>query len=168
LTAFLQAAEFHQANLSQDLDDSAQGQTSPALRTDPIMEHMVSGLNSTQILKISAAVAALPCRSDTAVIKSPPPSPPSVAKSCAACHGHDGVGNQFDVPILAGQQRAYLRRQLLLLRESAWGAPGREGDQVRSHPIMESETARLKIEDVDTLAQYYADLDCRGRSQNQP
>jgi len=169
LTSFLQAAEFHKANRIQDTDDDAVGTADPrgsSLRVDPIMEHMVTGLDATQVVKISAAIAALPCRLDKMVIKSPPPTPPSISKSCAMCHGVDGVGDQHDVPILAGQQRAYLRRQLLLLRESAWGAPPREGDISRSHPIMESETARLKIQDVDILAKYYSALDCRGRADN--
>ena len=91
-----------------------------------------------------------------------PPVMPQAGQRCAACHGVDGIGRLPHVPNVAGQQRAYLRRQLLLIRETAWGAAPREHESWRSHPIMERQAARISIEDVDALARYYAALDCRG------
>jgi cytochrome c553 len=66
------------------------------------------------------------------------------------------------VPNIAGQQRGYLRRQLLIIRENAWGADSSDSERWRTHPIMERQAARISIEEVDALAQYYAALDCRG------
>lgn len=159
LTAFLKSAKAQQANLDQDTDD-AKGQG----RTDPIMEHVVKGLDASTIVKIAAFVSRLACRADEAKVKSPAPTLPKVAAPCVLCHGADGIGVQNETPNLAGQQRAYLRRELLLIRETAWGASLREGESSRAHPIMESQVARLKITDVDALAKYYSALDCRGQS----
>lgn len=162
LLAFLQAAKAHEVDQDNDSDDNndAQGGVQGLLRTDPIMEHMVSGLESALIPKIAAAVSQLACRTDVRKVPTVPKPAPAAAQACALCHGVDGRGKRSDTPILAGQQRAYLRRQLLLIRESAWGALPREGEALRSHPIMESQVARLKIQDVDALAKYYAKLDC--------
>jgi len=165
LTAFLQASETHQGKRNKDVDGPALSKSEAriGMRADPIMEHMVNGLEPTMIVKIASVVSKLACRKDDTVVHPPPPLP-SIMKACVSCHGADGISHQYDVPNLAGQQRAYLRRKLLLIRESAWGAQPREGDSLRSHPIMESHVGRLKIEDVDALAKYYAALDCRGRT----
>jgi len=166
LTAFLRTAKKHQADSDNDADDGTLNDpiSQGRMRADPIMEHMVEGLTPSTIVKVAQAVSKMPCRVDGVLIKFPPPTAPAITRSCAACHGEDGVGDRFDTPILAGQQRAYLRRELLLIRESAWGAQPREGESSRSHPIMESQVARLRIQDVDAVAKYYSELDCRGNS----
>ncbi|PCI39009.1 MAG: hypothetical protein COB46_09870 [Rhodospirillaceae bacterium] len=147
LTAFLKAAK-----------------SSDSVRSSPVMEHVVQGLDAAMIVKVASVVSTLACRKDDAKVKMPPPTPPAVAGPCATCHGVDGIGIQINTPNLAGQQRTYLRRELLLIRETAWGAIPRDGEIARAHPIMESQVARLKIQDVDALAQYYSTLDCRGSS----
>lgn len=145
LTAFIKAA-----------------QSSSPVRSNPVMEHAVNGLESAMIVKVASAISTLDCRKDDAKVKTPAPPLPTVARVCATCHGVDGIGIQINTPNLAGQQRAYLRRELLLIRETAWGAVPRDGEIARAHPIMESQVARLKIQDVDALAEYYSALDCRG------
>jgi len=145
LTAFLKAAK-----------------SSSSVRSSPAMVHVVQGLDAATIVKVASVLSALDCRKDDTKVKTPPPTPPTVAEACAVCHGADGIGTQINTPNLAGQQRAYLRRELLLIRETAWGAAPRDGEAARVHPIMESQVARLKIQDVDALAQYYSALDCRG------
>ena len=136
--------------------------SSSSVRSSPVMVHVVQGLDAATIVKVASVLSALDCRKDDAKVKTPPPAPPTVAEACAVCHGADGIGTQINTPNLAGQQRAYLRRELLLIRETAWGAAPRDGEAARAHPIMESQVARLKIQDVDALAQYYSALDCRG------
>jgi cytochrome c553 len=60
---------------------------------------------------VGAVLAVLPT--------SPPPlgahpaSAPTLVLECAPCHGFDGVGQDDDVPNLAGQHRAHLDRQVL-------------------------------------------------------
>lgn len=132
-------------------------------RTDPVMEHMVAGVPEHLIDPLAAALSNLPCDGGKAApTHSKTSSLPSSAEACTVCHGVDGISTQSQVPNLAGQQRAYLRRQLLLIRETAWGAEPREGEAWRSHPIMEAQAARIPIADIDAIARYYTELDCRG------
>lgn len=134
-----------------------------ASRVDPLMVHVAAGLSDREISHLATALAQLPCV-DAKADAAPPPQPvkPQVAQRCDACHGENGVSSLRNVPNLAGQQRGYLRRQLLIIRENAYGAAPRESENWRTHPIMERQAARISIEEVDVLAQYYAALDCRG------
>ena len=136
-------------------------------RSDMIMAHFSSELTNADISPMAQYLSGLSCKAaeKAGAGKTPPPPPmpvPAAAHRCAACHGAGGISAQAHVPTLAGQQRGYLRRQLLLLRESAWGNNTNDTVEWRAHPIMEKQVARLHIEDVDTLAYYYAQLDCRG------
>jgi len=136
-------------------------------RTDPVMEHMAAGLPDQLLAPVAQAVSQLAC--DGGKAKKPPlsaPVRPKAANKCVICHGVDGIGTQGHIPNLAGQQRSYLRRQLLLIRETAWGAQPREGEAWRSHPIMEAQAARIKIADMDAIARYYAQMDCYGSGEN--
>ncbi|MCW8915123.1 MAG: c-type cytochrome [Magnetovibrio sp.] len=136
------------------------------VRSDPVMEHMAIGLSEHVIVPLAQAVSQLAC--DGGVTKSELSKPrfgqrrPLAADACVGCHGLDGIGVWNHVPNLAGQQRAYLRRQLLLIRETAWGAQPRDGEAWRSHPIMEAKVARIRISDIDSIARYYASMDCHG------
>jgi len=151
---------FKRASAAHAGGDEADTQAPLVMRADSIMEHMAPTLNDAMIRKLAATISQLACRADDKVQKTP--QAPAVASRCVSCHGDNGRGVRPDVPNLAGQQRAYLRRELLLIRETAWGADPRDGESWRGHPIMEAQAARLKIADVDALARYYADLDCRG------
>lgn len=149
----------------------AEKSTRASLRSDPVMEHMAAGLPNNLLEPLAQAVSQLACdaKTDKTQRITPPglpPQRPAAAQACVICHGEDGIGVQSQVPNLAGQQRSYLRRQLLLLRETAWGARPREGEAWRSHPIMEAKAARLKIADIDAIAQYYTALDCRGAGRS--
>lgn len=166
LEAFKNAAKRPVADTDGDADDGAKalatGEEQPT-RIDPVMEHMVAGLPDDLVAPVAEAVSKLAC--DGGKAKKPRSrlsAIPAAAKPCVMCHGHDGIGAQAYIPNIAGQQRAYLRRQLLLIRETAWGAMPREGEAWRAHPIMEAQAARLKITDVDAIARYYSGLDCRG------
>lgn len=153
------------ANPETPAHKNANGSSDEVLmkRTDPVMEHMVAGIAPNLIRPLARALSNLSCDGGA-----PQPSrettiayPPS-AQACTACHGVNGISPQSQVPNLAGQQRAYLRRQLLLIRETAWGAQPLEGEAWRSHPIMEAQAARIPIADIDAIARYYSELDCRG------
>lgn len=150
-------------NETSEGGDAPRAASSLVKRTDPVMEHMVAGVPDHLIEPLAKTLSNLPCDGG----KTTPPhaktaSLPSSAEACTVCHGVDGISTQSQVPNLAGQQRAYLRRQLLLIRETAWGAQPREGEAWRSHPIMEAQAARIPIADIDAIAQYYTGLDCRG------
>lgn len=163
LKAFKRAAAEHALAVENTQDSDAKVAAALPGRSDPIMEHMAAGLGEALVVPVAQAISRLSCRGDATVDKAKAvPLMPAVGKRCVACHGADGIGVQPYVPNIAGQQRAYLRRQLLLIRETAWGAQPREHDSWRSHPIMESQAARISIEDVDALANFYAALDCQG------
>jgi len=161
LLAFKRAADAQSRDGDADADNDAAGKDKVAMRANPVMGHMVENLDGAVIPFVAKAVSQLSCDGGGAAAQSQP-TPPRAAGRCASCHGLDGIGRQANVPNVAGQQRAYLRRQLLLIRETAYGAAPRENESWRDHPIMEREAARISIEDVDALSKYYAALDCRG------
>jgi len=170
LQAFKRAAVERKADNDGDADNvpTAQGGVQSATRSDPVMSHAAEVVRGSDIAALAAAVSKLACdgqKTGKAKDQKAPkkiPVMPKAGAACAACHGADGIGVSQHTPNLAGQQRSYLRRQLLLIREAAWGAAPRENESWRSHPIMERQAARITIEDVDALARYYAALDCRG------
>lgn len=70
---------------------------------------------------------------------------------CAACHGSDARGNSaLGAPALAGQQQAYLQRQLLHFREGRRGADAADtyGLQMRSMSLA------LTDDQISALSQY--------------
>lgn len=167
LHAFKRAAEEHARAVDGAADVDVQSVAALQGRSDPVMEHMAAGLDDALVVPVAQAIAKLACNGETVSQKpksasANPPQMPTVGQRCVVCHGVDGIGVLPTVPNIAGQQRAYLRRQLLMIRETAWGAQPREHDSWRGHPIMESQAARISIEDLDALAHYYSTLDCRG------
>lgn len=162
LVAFKNSAPQGVQDRDGDVDNGAKDSAIP-VRNDPVMEHMAAGLPDPLIAPLADAISKLACDGGTAKAQhNNPPARPAAAEACVVCHGVDGIGVQNQVPNLAGQHRAYLRRQLLLIRETAWGAQPREGEAWRSHPIMEAKVARMKIVDIDAMSRYFAALDCRG------
>ena len=71
----------------------------------------------------------------------------SKAALCAACHGGNGISVNPLWPSLAGQQEAYLAKQIKEFR-----------DGVRVEPTMQPFVANLTDQDADDLAAYYASL----------
>lgn len=159
LLAFKRA---RQAQGDKGLNAEDQSTGIPA-RIDPVMEHMANTLTPDLIAPVAAALSSMACDGGKAPRQSARTFElPTAGQACVACHGVDGIGLKPEVPNLAGQQRSYLRRQLLLIRETAWGAQPREGEAWRTHPIMEAQAARLSIADIDAIARYYNALPCGG------
>ena len=71
----------------------------------------------------------------------------SKATLCAACHGVNGISVNPLWPSLAGQQEAYLAKQIKEFR-----------DGVRVEATMQPFVANLTDQDADDLAAYYASL----------
>lgn len=147
----------------QAIDPSKAGQPGTLVRPDPVMEHKVTNVGDDLIAPIAAALSNMACdggkprQEETRTFELP-----KAGQACVGCHGVNGIGTKAQVPNLAGQQRSYLRRQLLLIRERSWGAAPREGEAWRSHPILEAHAARLSIVDIDAVARYYSALPCNG------
>ena len=71
----------------------------------------------------------------------------SKAALCAACHGQNGISSNPLWPSLAGQQEAYLAKQIKAFRDG-------ERVDVSMQPFV----ANLTDQDVEDLAAYYAGL----------
>ncbi len=79
---------------------------------------------------------------------SPPlAAPPVVTQQCTACHGLDGMRTANGVPRLAGQNAAYLLRQL-----QAFAAQG----QRRAGGVMGAMAVNLSEQQMSSAADYYA------------
>ncbi|CAH0532314.1 Cytochrome c4 [Vibrio stylophorae] len=74
--------------------------------------------------------------------------------TCVACHGADGNGIAPNYPKIAGQNYAYLVKQLKAFRLGAQT----QGEQGRYEPQMSPMAAPLSDQDIDDLAAYYASL----------
>lgn len=68
-------------------------------------------------------------------------------EECASCHGSDGIAPDREVPHLAGQNEGYLFNQMMAFRS------GR-----RRHREMRFMARDLSVEEVRSLAAYYASL----------
>lgn len=66
---------------------------------------------------------------------------------CAACHGADGKASVPTYPHLAGQNQAYLLKQMKAFKEGS-----------RTEPLMVPFMAMLTEVDMENLAAYYASL----------
>ncbi|MBL6707895.1 MAG: cytochrome c [Pseudomonadales bacterium] len=69
------------------------------------------------------------------------------AATCAACHGPAGISSNPEWPNLAGQQEAYLQKQVTAFRD---------GDRV--DPLMAPMVKPLTDEDIKNIAAYYTNL----------
>lgn len=69
------------------------------------------------------------------------------AATCAGCHGAQGISNNPMWPNLAGQQQAYLVKQLQAFREGT-----------RSDPMMSPMAKPLSDTEIQNLAVYYSGL----------
>lgn len=73
--------------------------------------------------------------------------PPAKAAVCVACHGANGISAIDIYPNLAGQKKAYLLSALNAYKSGT-----------RPDPIMQAMSATLTDEDMEELANYYANL----------
>lgn len=81
-------------------------------------------------------------------VQDAPAAAPPVIANCAGCHGADGSGrSQRDVPILAGQDAAYMAATLRRYR-----------DGTRASAVMQTAAAALDDREIDAVARYYASL----------
>jgi cytochrome c553 len=76
---------------------------------------------------------------------------------CASCHGRDGLPSDHTVPIIWGQQAAYLQKQLIDYRN---------GD--RDSQIMSSIAESLSDDDVSQIAAHFGGLAWPVQSRRSP
>lgn len=87
--------------------------------------------------------------SGTVLTAGPPPAnapaAPAAVAICAACHGVTGVSLVANYPILAGQHKDYLKREIAEYKDGG-----------RKNAIMSSMAATIKDADVEELADYFS------------
>ncbi len=69
-------------------------------------------------------------------------------KTCAACHGVNGISNNSEWPNLAGQHASYIIKQL----------QDYKGNKNRQDPTMNAFVQTLSDKDIEDIAKYYASL----------
>jgi cytochrome c553 len=74
------------------------------------------------------------------------------AATCLACHGPNGNSTSAEWPSLAGQNAAYIERQLHLLHDGK--RVGKTGDAAAG--LMPPMAATLSDQDIEDIAAYYA------------
>lgn len=75
----------------------------------------------------------------------------TLAQTCVACHGTNGVAISPIWPNLAGQKQAYLVKEITAFR-----------DGIRKEPTMQVFVKNLSDEQIAALASYYSNLDKPG------
>lgn len=70
-----------------------------------------------------------------------------LVSECAPCHGADGIGQDVEVPNLAGQHGLYLLNQLQNFKSGK-----------RPHKEMKYMSRHLSDEEMKALADYYSQL----------
>ena len=77
-----------------------------------------------------------------------------MSKACSACHGANGISPNTAWPNLAGQQSAYLVKQMKDFREGK-----------RTDPWMSPMAKPLSDKDIENLAAFYNELPVRDEYQ---
>jgi cytochrome c553 len=72
---------------------------------------------------------------------------PVTIESCLPCHGADGIARSADVPHLAGQNEAYLFKQMLAFKAGT-----------RRHAEMRFMAREMSTQEMEAIAAYYAGL----------
>jgi len=116
-------------------------------RSNPAMAPFVADLSNADIEALAGYYAALPrgtaANGDATLVS----SGENLSGYCKACHGMQGVPVAGDWPVIAGQQAAYLQKQLAAYRSGA-----------RINPLMEAAIAHLGDPQFAALAAYYSQL----------
>lgn len=124
------------------LQNALQGYRNGA-RSHPTMTAQAKSLTDQQIEDVAAYLASL----GELAVPSPGPAP-DAAKSCAACHGQDGISLSPTWPTLAGQHEDYLVHALEQYR-----------DGLRKNGVMMPVAGMLSDADIEVLARHYAGID---------
>jgi cytochrome c553 len=93
----------------------------------------------------AAPPATTPEPAAGALVLGDPKAGEGKAAVCGACHGMDGNPTDKQYPRLAGQNEAYIARQLMLFKT-----------QKRQNPIMVGFAAPLSVQDMHDIGAYFA------------
>jgi len=131
--------------------------TRQARRSHHIMDRQAETLNDADVANLAAWFTTLWCDSSG---KETTVAPPKITARCTSCHGPSGMSEEGIIPKLAGQNQAYLAKQLRLFRESAQGPAPEGAESERFHSLMDNETVALSDAAIDALDSYFAGQSC--------
>lgn len=116
-------------------------------RSNPVMAPFVANLTDADISALAAYYSgqapAKAANGDAALVS----SGENLSGYCKACHGMAGRPVADEWPVLAGQQAAYLQKQL---------AAFKSGERI--NPLMQAAIAHLGDPEYKALAAYYSQL----------
>jgi cytochrome c553 len=115
-------------------------------RAHPTMHAQASSFTDQQIEDIAAYLATL--GNTTVENGGAPGAGLDAARTCAACHGQNGIAVSPTWPTLAGQHEDYLVAALRKYRDGA-----------RKNPVMGPIAAPLSDADIKLLAHYFSGLE---------
>ena len=133
-------------------------------RSSPIMQVFAQALNEQQINDVAEYYASLPVGAggkQAAPTTAPAPSSQGMLlaqqgnwdkgiPACFACHGEKGAGIAPSFPVLAGQHKTYLVKQL-----TAWRSGERANDP---QGLMKAVAQKMSPEEIDTVSTYLESL----------
>jgi cytochrome c553 len=114
-------------------------------RGHPTMHAHASTLSDQEMLDIAAYLGGEAIKTASAGAAPDPAGMPAAVATCAACHGHNGVGIMGIYPTLSGQHADYLEHSLTAYRTGA-----------RKNGIMAPFASQLKPEEIKQVAEYFA------------
>lgn len=131
-------------------------------RSNVYMDDVAAGVRDDMYANIAQAISKMPCVSQRPGGAPKQLPPPAALVKCSTCHGEGGLGEAFDIPILAGQSETYLRNQIAAMRGNSKRVAQDGAASYRYHPSMTDKVHGLTDADFDDLAKYFASRDCRG------
>jgi len=159
--AYPRLAGQKQAYLEKQLRDFKQG-----LRKNPLMQAMAQPLSPQQISDVAAYYATLSAARGVPANANPGPTAHGIQlqgiqlaekgnwdkgiPACFACHGNKGQGIAPHFPALAGQNAAYLKKQL-----TDWKAATRNNDP---QGLMKAVADKMSPEEINAASTYLARL----------
>lgn len=117
----------------------------PAASTQPPQAATATPAPAASAPAATSATAATPAAAATATLSGDAKAGEAKAAVCGACHGLDGNPSDKQYPKLAGQNEAYIARQLELFKT-----------QKRQNPIMLGFASTLSAQDMHDVGAYFA------------
>lgn len=114
-------------------------------RQNPLMYPMVKGLSDQQIAELATYFSRLPAAGGKG--GNPSQAGRHVSARCISCHGMEGRPVNTEWPIIRGQQKAYLQKQLTDIR-----------DGVRHSEVMKVIVKDFTDQQIADVAEYYSQL----------
>ncbi len=119
-------------------------------RANAMMTAVAQAASDEDLASIAAYFAGMKCAIASVADRPPASAPQATLAKCTACHGPNGVSSNRSWPNLAGMSKDYLVNALKAYKSGE-----------RKHPMMAPVAKELSDADAESVATYYAAVDCR-------